>query len=144
MIRTRLSLAALAAALTSMVGLLAIATAATASPVRQQPQVTASAATSSAVTAPTNLRVRQLTATSVTFEWDHSQGATPGCTLSLILYTIYVNGKFHGWTYWGSPVGLVAQLRPATTYKLQVQGQDNCSGNLSPLSQPLIITTPRR
>src|SRR5688572_22197220 len=95
------------------------------------------------VTAPTNLQVTALTRTSVTFHWDHSQGATPGCTLQLILYSVFVNGRFHGWTYLGSPVAHVANLRPGTTYRLAVQGRDNCSGVTSPLSEPLIVTTPR-
>jgi hypothetical protein len=54
-----------------------------------------------------------------------------------------VNARFHGWTYLGSPVAYVANLRPGTTYQLAVQGRDNCSGATSPLSEPLIVTTPR-
>jgi hypothetical protein len=102
------------------------------------------ASTAAAPTAPTNLRVTGLTPTTVTFQWDHSQGAQPGCTLQLILYAVYRDGQFLGWTYLGSPVGLVGGLRPGGTYRLAVQGRDNCSGQLSPLSKPLTVTTPRQ
>lgn len=134
---------AFVAALASSVGLPFAAPAASASPV-QRPQAVHRAVTQVTVTAPTNLRVTRLTATSVTFQWDHSQGVQPGCTLSVILYAVFLNGRFLGWTYLGSPVGFVAGLRPATTYELAVQGRDNCSGRMSPLSEPLIVTTPAR
>jgi hypothetical protein len=95
------------------------------------------------LTAPTNLRVTQLTRTSVTFQWDHSRGNQPGCVLPIVMYAVYVDGVFRGWTYLGSPVGFVAQLRPGTTYRLAVQGRDNCTGATSPLSEPLRVTTLR-
>jgi hypothetical protein len=107
-------------------------------------QAASSTAAPSTITAPTNLRVRDLRPTQVVFEWDHSIGATSGCTFPFPLYSIHVNGTFRGWTVWGSPVGLVAQLRPGATYKLQVQGHDNCSGAVSPLSEPLFVTPPNR
>jgi hypothetical protein len=101
------------------------------------------AVTASAFTPPTNLRVRSVAPTSVVFEWDHALEATPGCTLRIFLYAVYRDGQFVGWTHWGSPVGAVFNLRPGTTYRLHVQGRDNCSGQLTPLSQPLFVTTPR-
>jgi hypothetical protein len=52
-------------------------------------------------------------------------------------------GVFRGWTYLGSPVGLVASLRPGTTFRLAAQGRDNCTGATSPLSEPLRVTTLR-
>jgi hypothetical protein len=94
-------------------------------------------------TAPTNLRVTQLTRTSVTFQWDHSRGNQAGCVLPIVMYAVYVDGVFRGWTYLGSPVGFVARLRPGTTYVLAVRGRDNCTGATSPLSEPLPITTLR-
>lgn len=141
MTRTRLSRLVFTAALAGIAGLPftpPVATAATA------PPTASSTAAPSTFTAPTNLRVRDLRPTQVVFEWDHSTGATSGCTFPFPLYSIHVNGTFRGWTVWGSPVGLVAQLRPGTTYKLQVQGHDNCSGAVSPLSEPLFVTTPNR
>jgi hypothetical protein len=109
--------------------------------------VPASASTPTSVatplTAPTNLRVTQQTRTSVTFQWDHSRGNQPGCVLPIVMYAVYVDGVFRGWTYLGSPVGFVAQLRPGTTYRLAVLGRDNCTGATSPLSEPLRVTTRR-
>jgi hypothetical protein len=93
------------------------------------------------LTAPTNLRATQVTRTSVTFQWDHSRGNQPGCVLPIVLYAVYVDGVFRGWTYLGSPVGFVARLRPGTTYRLAVRGRDNCTGATSPLSEPLRVTT---
>ena len=83
----------------------------------------------------------QLARTSVLFQWDHSQGNQPGCTVPIVMYAIFVNGVLHGWTLYGSPVGYVAQLRPGTTYRLAVLGRDNCTGLISPLSEPLTVTT---
>jgi hypothetical protein len=93
------------------------------------------------LTAPTNLRVTQLTRTSVTFQWEHSRGNQPGCVLPIVMYAVYVDGVLRGWTYLGSPVGFVARLRPGTTYVLAVQGRDNCTGATSALSEPLRVTT---
>jgi hypothetical protein len=58
-------------------------------------------------------------------------------------HAVYVDGVFRGCTYFGSPVGFVAQLRPGTPYRLAVQGRDNCTGATSPLSEPLRVTTLR-
>lgn len=58
------------------------------------------------------------------------------------MYAVFVDGAFRGWTYVGSPVGFVARLRSGTTYELAVRGRDNCTGLTSPLSEPLIVTTP--
>jgi hypothetical protein len=104
-------------------------------------QPSAPTAVATGPTAPTNLRVTQLTRTSVTFQWDHSRGNQTGCVLPIVMYAVYVDGVLRGWTYLGSPVGFVARLRPGTTYVLAVQGRDNCTGATSPLSEPLPITT---
>jgi hypothetical protein len=95
------------------------------------------------ITAPTNLRVTRLTTTSVTFQWDHSRDAQPGCTVRIIHYAVFVDGAFRGWTYLGSPVAQVSGLRPGTTHEFTVQGRDNCTGVSSPLSAPLTVTLPR-
>jgi hypothetical protein len=142
MLRTRSSLVALVAVVASMVGPLVVVPAATADSGPRQH--TPSSIATSGPTAPTNLRVRDVRPTQVTFEWDPSSGATTGCSFPFILYLVYVDGRHVGWTVWGSPVALAAQLRPGTTYTLQAQAQDNCSGRLSPLSEPLVVTTPRR
>jgi hypothetical protein len=92
--------------------------------------------------APANLRVTQLTPTSVTFQWDHPQPWPEGCTLRIFQYSTYLDGQFYGYTYIGSPVGLVSRLQPGTTHELAVQARDNCSGLWSPLSEPLPVTTP--
>ena len=105
-------------------------------------RTTTTAPATAGPTAPTNLRVTALTATSVTFQWDHSMGATGGCTLPIILYYLYVDGTYRGSTYLGSPVGFVAGLQPGGTYTLTVAGRDNCSGRTSPMSAPLVVSTP--
>jgi len=105
------------------------------------PAAAAASVNAAGPTAPTNLRVTQLARTSVLFQWDHSQGNQPGCTVPIVMYAIFVNGVLHGWTLYGSPVGYVAQLRPGTTYRLAVLGRDNCTGLISPLSEPLTVTT---
>jgi hypothetical protein len=92
--------------------------------------------------APANLRVTQLTPTSVTFQWDHPQPWPQGCTTRIFLYSVYLDGQFLGYTYLGSPVGLVSRLQPGSTHELAVQARDNCSGRSSPLSDPLSVTTP--
>jgi hypothetical protein len=94
------------------------------------------------LTAPTNLRVTALAPTSVTFQWDHSQGTQGGCTIPIAMYYVYVDGTLRGSTYLGSPVAFVANLRPGGTYGVAVQGRDNCSGRLSALSATLTVTTP--
>jgi hypothetical protein len=114
---------------------------ATANPTAVPASASARAAVGVQLTAPTNVRVTQLTRTSVTFQWDHSRGNQPGCTLPIVMYAVYVDGAFRGWTYLGSPVGFVSRLLPATTYQLAVQGRDNCTGATSPLSEPLRVTT---
>jgi hypothetical protein len=93
-------------------------------------------------TAPTNLRVTGLTSTSVTFQWDHSQGTTGGCTIPIAIYYVYMNGVLRGSTYLGSPVAFAAGLQPGGTYSFTVQGRDNCSGRMSSFSEPLVVTTP--
>jgi chitinase len=103
----------------------------------------ASASAASAPSAPSNLRVTGLTSTSVMFQWDPSGPATLGCTVPIVLYAVFVDGRLRGWTYLGSPVAFVGGLRPGTTYVFTVQGRDNCSGALSPMSAPLRVTTPR-
>jgi hypothetical protein len=92
--------------------------------------------------APGNLRVTRLTPTSVTFQWDHPQPWPQGCTLRIFQYSVYLDGQVHGYTYLGSPVGLVSRLQPGSTHELAVQARDNCSGLWSPLSTPLPVTTP--
>jgi hypothetical protein len=92
--------------------------------------------------APANLRVTQLTPTSVTFQWDHPQPWPQGCTLGIFQYAVYLDGRFYGYTYLGSPVGLVSRLRPGSTHELAVRARDNCSGLWSPRSHPLPVTTP--
>jgi hypothetical protein len=92
--------------------------------------------------APANLRVTQLAPTSVTFQWDHPQPWPQGCTLRIFQYSTYLDGQFYGYTYIGSPVGLVSRLRPGSTHELAVKARDNCSGLWSPLSDPLRVTTP--
>jgi hypothetical protein len=124
-------------------GLLGSAPAFAANPAAVPASASAPISVAVRLTAPTNLRVTQLSRTSVTFHWDHSRGNQPGCVLPIVMYAIYVDGVFRGWTYLGSPVGFVAQLRPGTTYRLAVQGRDNCTGATSPLSQPLRVTTLR-
>jgi hypothetical protein len=116
---------------------------ATAQPAALPAPAAARAGAAVQLSAPTNLRVTQLTRTSVTFQWDHSRGNQSGCVLPIVMYAVYVDGVFRGWTYLGSPVGFVARLRPGTTYRLAVQGRDNCTGATSPLSEPLRVTTLR-
>ncbi len=141
MISTRTLRVAAVSAVACAAGLLLPAPAATAGPSHPAARdVVRPSAT--APTAPSNLRVTRLTSTSVTFQWDHSRGATGGCTVPLVLYSIFVDGVFRGSTFWGSPVGHVAGLRPGVTYSLTVKGRDNCSGLESPPSEPLVVTTP--
>jgi hypothetical protein len=92
--------------------------------------------------APANLRVTQLTPTSVTFQWDHPQPWPQGCTLPIFLYSVYVDGQFYGYTYLGSPVGRVSRLQPGSTHELAVKARDNCSGLWSTLSDGLRVTLP--
>jgi hypothetical protein len=126
--------------LAAILGLLFVAPAAMAYPGNSSPPVASDAV--AAPDAPTNLRVSQLTPTSVTFQWDHPQPWPQGCTLRIFQYSIYLDGQFYGYTYLGSPVGLVSRLQPGSTHGLAVQARDNCSGLWSPLSEPLQITTP--
>lgn len=92
--------------------------------------------------APANLRVTQLTPTSVTFQWDHPQPWPQGCTLRIFQYSIYLDGQFYGYTYLGSPVGRVSRLQPGSNHELAVKARDNCNGLWSPLSDPLPVATP--
>lgn len=128
--------------LAAILGLLFAAPAATAYPGNRlsSPPVVSDAV--AAPDAPTNLRVTQLTPTSVTFQWDHPQPWPQGCTLRIFQYSTYLDGQFYGYTYLGSPVGLVSRLQPGSTHGLAVRARDNCSGLWSPLSEPLRITTP--
>jgi hypothetical protein len=137
-----LSRAILTAALASLAGLALAAppAAATAAPAAAAQQgVTATLS----FTPPTNLRIRSVGPTSVSFEWDHDlRQATPGCTLQIFLYAVYQDGRFIGWTLWGGMAAAVSNLRPGITYKFQVRGRDNCSGQFTPFSAPLFVTTP--
>jgi hypothetical protein len=128
--------------LAAILGLLFVAPAATAYAVNRPPSLPVVSGAVGAPAAPANLRVTQLTPTSVTFQWDHPQPWPQGCTLRIFQYSIYLDGQLHGYTYLGSPVGLVSRLRPGSTHELAVRARDNCSGLWSPLSDPLPVTTP--
>lgn len=126
----------------AVLGLLFVAPAATASAGNQPSALPVATDAVVAPDAPANLRVTQLTPTSVTFQWDHPQPWPQGCTLRIFQYSTYLDGQLYGYTYLGSPVGLVSRLQPGSTHELAVQARDNCSGLWSPLSDPLQITTP--
>jgi hypothetical protein len=126
----------------AVLGLLFVVPAATANAGNRQSSQAVASGTVEAPDAPTNLRVTQLTPTSVTFQWDHPQPWPQGCTLPIFQYSTYLDGQLHGYTYIGSPVGLVSRLQPGSTHELAVQARDNCSGLWSPLSNPLQVTTP--
>jgi hypothetical protein len=129
-------------AFTAILGLVLVAPTATASAGNRPSPLSAASGAVAAPAAPANLRVTQLTPTSVTFQWDHPQPWPQGCTLRIFQYSVYLDGRFYGYTYLGSPVGLVSRLRPGSTHELAVQARDNCSGLWSPRSRPLPVTTP--
>ena len=91
---------------------------------------------------PSNLRVTGLTPTSVTFQWDHAQGYTGGCTFAFFQYDVYRDGTYQGSTLWGSPVAASSGLQPGRAYSFAVQARDNCSGRYTDFSEPLLVTTP--
>ena len=126
----------------TILGLLFVTPAATAHAGTRPSSLSGASGAVAAPHAPANLRVTRLTPTSVTFQWDHPQPWPQGCTLRIFQYSVYLDGQFQGYTYLGSPVGLVSRLRPGSTHRLAVQARDNCSGLLSPLSDPLVVTTP--
>jgi hypothetical protein len=128
--------------LAAALGLLFVAPAATAHAGNRPVSLPLASGSVEAPDAPANLRVTQLTPTTVTFQWDHPQPWPEGCTFRVFQYSIYLDGQLHGYTYPGSPVGLVAQLQPGSTHELAVQARDNCSGLWSPLSDPLLVTMP--
>jgi hypothetical protein len=98
--------------------------------------------TSTVFTPPTNLRVRTVSSTSVTFEWDHAQTPTTTCVpLAIFLYEVYQDGTFLGYTYLGSPVAAASGLQPGRAYRFTVRGRDNCSGAYTPMSEPLVVVT---
>jgi hypothetical protein len=123
-------------------GMLFVTPAATAHAGDRPSSLSRASGTVAAPHAPANLRVTRLTPTSVTFQWDHPQPWPQGCTLRIFQYSVFLDGRFLGYTYLGSPVGLVSRLRPGSTHQLAVQARDNCSGLSSPLSDPLPVTTP--
>jgi hypothetical protein len=107
-------------------------------------QTTATQATVTQPPAPMDLRVDSVTTTSVTFQSDNPalppQEAT--CTLDVYDYDVYVNGTDIGSTGSpGSPVAFVGGLAPHTTYSLQLQRMNICTGARSDLSAPLTVTT---
>ena len=141
MTRNRSLFAALVTAVASL-AFAAPAMAATGAGATEQPATTRTTATKPP--APMDLRVDSLTATSVTFESDNPalppQEAT--CTLPAYQYYVYVNGAGIGpGGLVGSPVAFVAQLRPHTTYSLQLQRLNVCTNLRSDLSKPLVVTT---
>jgi hypothetical protein len=140
--RTRSLRLLVVSVLAAVLGLLFVVPAATAYAGTQSSSLPVVSGAVVAPDAPTNPRVTQLTPTSVTFQWDHPQPWPQGCTLGIFQYSTYLDGQFYGYTYIGSPVGLVSRLRPGSTHELAVQARDNCSGLWSPLSDPLAVTTP--
>jgi hypothetical protein len=140
--KQRRSRAILTAALAGLAGLALAVPPATASAAPAADPAHQRVAAPSPFTPPTNLRVRNVGPTFASFEWDHDlRQATPGCTLQIFLYAVYRDGRFIGWTLWGGMAAAVSNLRPGTTYKFEVQGRDNCSGQYTPFSAPLFVTT---
>jgi hypothetical protein len=129
-------------AFAAILGLLFVAPAATAYEGNRPSSLSGVYGTVAAPDAPANLRVTRLTPTSVTFQWDHPQPWPQGCTLRIFQYAVYLDGQFYGYTYLGSPVGLVSRLQPGSRHELAVRARDNCSGLWSPLSDPLSVRTP--
>jgi hypothetical protein len=95
------------------------------------------------VPAPTNLRVLSATPTVVAFTWDSAAVGQQGCLSPNIFWHLYQDGVFRGsLAPWIGQVFQPFGLTPGTTYRFQVQAQDNCTGAMSPLSEPLVVTTP--
>jgi hypothetical protein len=104
-------------------------------------QSTAVQTTAGRPPAPKDLRVDEITATSVRFRSDNPPLEVGNCTLDAYLYYTYVNGAYYGAGYPGSPVGYVTGRKPHTTYRLQLQRRNICTNAESDLSAPLIVTT---
>ena len=94
--------------------------------------------------APTNLRLIAAAPTSVSFEWDYEVVGQPGCSFPYVFFHVYDDGVFLATTSWLGPwtQKQINGLTPGTTHRFQVQARDNCTGTLSPLSEPLVVTTP--
>lgn len=143
MIRTRRSLAALAVACASVLLAAAPATAKR-EPPTPPPPAPAPAPTPAPLPAPTNLRLIAAAPTSVSFEWDYGVVGQPGCSFPYVFFHVYDDGVFLATTSWLGPwtQKQINLLTPGTTHRYQVQARDNCTGSLSPLSEPLVVTTP--
>jgi hypothetical protein len=143
MTRTRRSLAALAVICGSVLLAAGPATAKR-DPGTSAPPAPAPAPAPASLPAPTNLRLIAVAPTSVSFAWDSVVVGQPGCSFPYVFFHVYDDAAFLTTTSWlGPPTQQqINGLTPGTTHLFQVQARDNCTGTLSPLSEPLVITTP--
>ena len=144
MTRTRRSLAALAVICGSVLLAAGPATAKR-DPGSPAPPPPAPAPAPAPLPAPTNLRLIAVAPTSVSFEWDSAVlVGQPGCSFPWVFFHVYDDGVFVATTSWLYPPTQqqINGLAPGTTHRFQVQARDNCTGALSPLSEPLVVTTP--